>query len=143
MKSSLMKSLFFSFIFLMMGCANLFGHHHNVDVKAMPSYEVMHKSQAYNDDALLVHQDFIFSTIHTTLEVDHRTVYTTDNEQVEEEVHTSAKKGASIPALHPAIHFTTQFVAACDTPKKRFQPRNYFVYFPSNTIQILFCTFRI
>jgi len=142
MNRSLMKQLLSFFVFLLLGCVKLSASTTN-DFDAVSDNTLEIESHYNLPKALLIPQDFIFTSVHVTLEKESRSFFTTDNEKAEEETPTSVKKGASIPALHPAIHFATQFVATCDTPKKRFQPRNYFVYFPSNTIQILFCTFRI
>lgn len=141
MNQSLMKTLFSFFLFLVLGCVKLSARH-TVDVQALPSYSVAHSPQGYGDDLLLMHHNFLFPSVHTTLEANHRTVYTTDNEKVEEEESITAKKGSSIPALSKDL-FPAQFVTLSYSLKKEFPPRNYFVYFPSNTIQILFCTFRI
>jgi len=142
MNRSLMKQLFSIFVFLLLGCVKLSASTAtNFEVVVSITADALKEYEA--PQALLIHQDFIFTSVHVTLEKESQSVFTTDNEKAEEETPTSVKKGASIPALYPAIHFTTQFVATCDTPKKRFHSRNYFVYIPSNTIQILFCTFRI
>lgn len=140
MNQSLMKTLFSFILFLVLGCVKLSARH-TVDVQALPTYSVAHHSQEYGDD-LLMHQNFLFPSVHTTLEINHRTVCTTDNEKVEEEESITAKKNSSIPALSKDL-FPAQFVTLSYSLKKEFPTRNYFVYFPSNTIQILFCTFRI
>lgn len=142
MNKSLMKQLLSFFVFLLLGCVKLSANTTN-DFEVI-STDTSQEVTAYNaSHALLIPQDFIFTSVHVTLEHESRTFFTTDNVKAEEEVPTSVKKPTNIFALTASVYFATKFVATDATPKQRFPERNHIVYFPSNTLQILFCTFRI
>ncbi|MFY0481973.1 hypothetical protein ACI6PS_05150 [Flavobacterium sp. PLA-1-15] len=139
-----MKQLLSFFVFLLLGCVKLSASTVN-DFETIETTETVTPEVINNDapHALLIPQDFIFTSVHITLEQESKNIFTTDNEKAEEEVPTSVKKPTNGAFVLANPHFLKQFVGSDDSSIKQFQPRNYFVYFPSNTIQILFCTFRI
>lgn len=137
-----MKQLLSFFVFLLLGCVKLSASTTNDFEMIAP--DTQDAVSEYNfSHALLIPQDFIFTSVHITLEKESRNVFTTDNEKAEEEVPTSVRKPSNVYALDASVYFATRFVATSDAAKQTFQPRNYFAYYPSNTIQILLCTFRI
>ncbi|MDR6968225.1 hypothetical protein J2X31_002242 [Flavobacterium arsenatis] len=141
MDKSLMKQLLSFFVFFLLGCVKLSANTaNNFEMIATDTSDTVAE---YNySHALLIPQHFIFTSVHTTFESNYRTVYATDNEKVEEEESITTKKATSV-ATFPKVLYSEQVVALQLTPKKEISSRNYFVYFSSNTIQILFCTFRI
>lgn len=127
---------------MLLGCAKLSACTTN-DFDAVSENPLEIEARYNAPQAVLIPQDFIFTSVHVTLEQESKNIFTTDNEKAEEEVPTSVKKPSSVYTLDASVYFATKFVATGDAPAKRFHHRNYVAYFPSNTIQILFCTFRI
>ncbi|RZK02418.1 MAG: hypothetical protein EOO46_18550 [Flavobacterium sp.] len=142
MNQLLMKQLLSFFVFLLLGCVKLSACTTN-DFDAVSDNLLEIEARYDAPQAVLIPQDFIFSSVHVTLEQESKNIFTTDNEKAEEEVPTSVKKPTNIYAFEASVYFATKFVATGDAPIKRFHATNYVTYFPSNTIQILFCTFRI
>ena len=142
MNKSLMKQLLSFFVFLLLGCVKLSASTTN-DFDAVSDNPLEIEVRYNAPQALLIPQYFIFTSVHVTLEQESKNIFTTDNEKAEEEVPTSVKKPTSIFSLEASVYFTTKFVTAGDRPTKRFHHRNHGAYFPYNTLQILFCTFRI
>lgn len=140
MNKSLMKHLLAFIVFILFGCVKISAAN-ACDFQAMSTLvtEVSNVSGALQDP-----HDSVSASVHLTLEHESKSFFTTNNEKAEEEVPVSVKKSINIAVLHPAVYFLAQLATSGNnTNQKWFPQRNHATYFPSNTIQILFCTFRI